>query len=142
VNLHTPAYVVTEEQISLLVDQFYDKVRADALLGPIFDQAIGDSWALHLAKMKAFWSSVMLASRTYKGNPMMAHLALPRLGREHFERWLELWRETTPQICAEPAASVFVEKAEMIGERLLSSIEQYWDVVHGASSEPDAVQAV
>lgn len=141
-NLNTPAYSVTEEQISELVDRFYDRVRADALLGPIFDQAIGDSWALHLAKMKAFWSSVMLASRTYKGNPMMAHLALPRLGREHFERWLELWRETTPQICAEPAASVFVEKAEMIGERLLSSIVQYWDVVHVADSAPDAVPAV
>jgi hemoglobin len=142
VNLHTSAHLVTEEQISLLVDQFYDKVRADALLGPIFDQAIGDSWALHLVKMKAFWSSVMLASRTYKGNPMMAHLALPRLGREHFDRWLEIWRETTPQICSEPAASLFVEKAEMIGERLLTSIVQYWDVVHNAGPETDAVQAV
>lgn len=141
-NLDTSAGFVTEQQISQLVDRFYDKVRADALLGPIFDQAIGDSWALHLAKMKAFWSSVMLASRTYKGNPMMTHLALPRLGREHFDRWLEIWRETTPQICSEPAASLFVEKAEMIGERLLTSIVQYWDVVHNAGSETDAVQAV
>jgi hemoglobin len=138
VNLHTQAYSVTEQQISELVDRFYDRVRADALLGPIFDRAIGNSWALHLAKMKAFWSSVMLASRAYKGNPMMTHLALPRLGREHFERWLELWRETVPEVCSEPAASVFVEKAEMIGDRLLSSIVQYWDVVHAAGSEADA----
>lgn len=73
---------------------------------------------------------------------MMVHLELPRLGREHFECWLELWRETTPQVCSEPAASVFVDKAEMIGERLLSSIEQYWDVVHAAGSAPDTVPAM
>jgi hemoglobin len=126
--------LLTEEQIAELVDTFYEKVRADQLLGPVFDGAIGDDWGPHLAKMKAFWSSVMLASGTYKGNPMMAHLALPRLTRDHFERWLELWRETAPKVCGEPAASLFVEKAEMIGDRLLQSITLYWDAVHGPAS--------
>ena len=129
---------VTENQISELVDTFYGKVRADRLLGPIFDDAIGEDWGPHLAKMKAFWSSVMLASRTYKGNPMMTHLALPRLTREHFERWLELWRETAPQVCDEPAASLFVEKAEMIGDRLLQSITLYWDAVHESATPQPA----
>ncbi|MGH9582965.1 MAG: group III truncated hemoglobin, partial [Bryobacteraceae bacterium] len=104
--------LVTENEISELVDSFYGKIRNDELLGPIFETALGGEWVPHLVKMKAFWSSVMLASCAYKGNPMMAHLRLPRLRRGHLDRWLELWRETTSELCAEPAASLFVEKAE------------------------------
>lgn len=113
---------LSEEQIAELVDRFYARVRADGLLGPIFEAAIGDEWGAHLGRMRAFWSTVMLASRTYKGNPMMAHLHLPRLTREHFDRWLEIWRQTTDEICPAPVASQFVGKAEMIAERLLETI--------------------
>ena len=116
---------LSEEQIAELVDRFYARVRGDELLGPIFEAAIGDEWVPHLAKMRAFWSSVMLASRTYKGNPMMAHLNLPRLTEVHFNRWLEIWAQTAPEICPEPIASQFICKAEMIAERLLGTISLY-----------------
>ncbi len=118
---------VTEEQIAELVDNFYGKIRNDRLLGPIFASAIGDDWGPHLAKKKAFWATVMLAARTYKGNPMMTHLGLPRLTREHFSRWLELWRQTVNEVCVEPTASMFVDKAEMIAERLLHAISLSWN---------------
>lgn len=118
-------HAVTETEIATLVDAFYSKVREDELLGPIFADAIGDNWEPHLTKMKAFWSSVLLASRTYKGNPMMSHLRLPRLTHVHFNRWLELWRETAPQVCSESSAALFIQKAEMIGERLLYAISMY-----------------
>lgn len=116
---------ISEEQIAELVDRFYARVRGDEMLGPIFEAAIGDHWEPHLAKMRAFWSSVMLAARTYKGNPMVAHLNLPRLTREHFDRWLEMWRQTTGELCSEPAAAQFVGKAEMIADRLLGTISLY-----------------
>lgn len=116
---------VTEASIADMVDTFYNKVRSDQLLGPIFAGAIGDDWGPHLQKMKAFWSSVLLASRTYKGNPMIAHLKLPRLSQHHFERWLQLWTETAGDLCSEGLASVFIQKAEMIGARLLYTISQY-----------------
>ncbi|HEX7361891.1 MAG TPA: group III truncated hemoglobin [Bryobacteraceae bacterium] len=117
---------VSESEISELVDTFYGKIRDDDLLGPIFETALHGEWDPHLAKMKAFWSSVMLATGTYKGNPMMAHLRLPRLTGAHLNRWLELWRETTSAICAEPkAAYLFVEKAAMIGERFVLASLHY-----------------
>jgi hemoglobin len=116
---------VTETSIADMVDTFYNKVRGDQLLGPIFAEAIGDDWGLHLKKMKAFWSSVLLASRTYKGNPMIAHLKLPRLSQPHFERWLQLWTETAGDLCSDALASVFIQKAQMIGARLLYAISQY-----------------
>ena len=118
---------VTEAQIAELVDNFYGKVRVDPLIGPIFESALGGEWGPHLAKMRSFWSTVVLASHTYKGNPMIVHLNLPRLTQAHFDRWLGLWRETTAEICDEPAAAMFVQKAEMIAERFLFAISSYRD---------------
>jgi len=61
---------ISEENICQLVDAFYTKVRADEALAPIFDRAIQD-WGPHLNKMYAFWSSVMLTTGRYKGNPLI-----------------------------------------------------------------------
>jgi hemoglobin len=85
---------ITEDSIAELVDSFYSRIRGDQALGPIFADAIGDDWGPHLDKMRRFWSSVVLATRTYKGNPMMSHLQLPRLTQEDFAQWLQLWTET------------------------------------------------
>lgn len=132
---------VTELEIAELVDSFYGKIRNDLVLGPIFASAIGEDWGPHLEKMKAFWSSAMLASGTYKGNPMIVHMSLPRLTREHFDRWLELWRQTTVQICGEYAASLFVMKAEMIAERLLYGISAYHDSLPDDAHGEQTLQA-
>ena len=69
-----PPAALDEAMIHALVHGFYARVRADAELGPIFERAIGDHWDTHLATMCDFWSSVMLTSGRYKGNPMMAHV--------------------------------------------------------------------
>jgi hemoglobin len=115
---------ISEEQIAALVDAFYAHVRRDATLGPIFERAIGEEWEPHLAQMRAFWSSMMLASGRYKGNPMKAHLELlPRIGAEHFERWLNFWRQTAAEILPPPAAEAFVRQAESIAERLLVALD-------------------
>ncbi|HEX6772325.1 MAG TPA: group III truncated hemoglobin [Acidobacteriaceae bacterium] len=121
---------ITEDSITVLVDTFYSRVRQDETLGPVFERVVGDGWEPHLAKMRAFWSSLTLASGQYKGNPMMAHLMLmPRIGAEHFERWLTLWRETTAELLPQHAAAKFVAKAETMAERLLATIDQYHDHV-------------
>ena len=116
-----------EEQIKELVDCFYSRVRQDELLGPVFARAIGDHWEEHLTKMIDFWSTVVLASRRYKGNPMQVHINLPRLNQVHFDRWLALWRVTTSELLDQVHAQVFVTKAEFMAERLLSAIDLYND---------------
>ena len=119
---------ITEESIAALVDTFYSRVRQDETLGPVFERVVGDAWEPHLEKMRAFWSSLALASGRYKGNPMMAHLMLmPRIGAEHFERWLALWRQTATELLPQQAAAKFVRKAETMAERLLTTIDQYHD---------------
>ncbi len=105
-------HTATEDSIADVVDSFYVQIRDDQVLGPIFAGAIGTEWGPHLAKMKTFWSSVLLASRAYKGNPTIAHLQLPRLTGDHFERWLQLWRETVFALCSDELASLLIEKPE------------------------------
>lgn len=108
---------VTEDMIQALVHGFYGKVRADPVLGPIFDAEIVD-WDPHLARMCDFWSSVMLMTGRFKGQPMVVHVRIPGLEGAHFERWLGLFRRTASEICPAEAAAVFVAKAEMIAQSL------------------------
>jgi hemoglobin len=108
---------VTEPMIRDLVHAFYGRVRQDPELGPVFERAI-DDWDAHLAKLCDFWSSVTLMTGRFKGSPMAAHAARPDIAPEHFGRWLALFRETAEATCPPPAAALFVEKSEMIGQSL------------------------
>jgi len=107
---------IDEAMIGRLVDGFYDRVRDDSLIGPIFDERITD-WDPHLAQMKLFWSSVALMTGVYHGRPMPKHLPLPVDGR-HFDRWLELFRATARDLCPPAAADHFIERAQRIAESL------------------------
>ena len=116
---------ITEDKLALLVDRFYAKVREDAELGPVFNGAIAD-WPEHLAKLQAFWSSVMLTSGSYKGQPMAAHIKhAASIRPEMFERWLGLWRETTAELLSPEAAAAMQAKAERIAESLTLGLH-YW----------------
>jgi hemoglobin len=109
---------MTEQQLATLVDRFYAKVREDAVLGPVFNGAISD-WPHHLGKMVDFWSSVMLTSGRYKGNPMMMDLKhKARIVPSMFDRWLELWRETARETLDEQGAVAVIAKADRIAESL------------------------
>ena len=114
---------ITEAGLSVLVDRFYAKVREDAALGPVFNGAIHD-WPEHLERLQAFWSSVMLTSGRYKGQPLPAHFKheaaiTPAL----FERWLALWRETTDELMTPAAAAALQEKAGRIAQSLTLGLE-------------------
>lgn len=108
---------MTEAQLSLLVDRFYAKVREDEVLGPVFNGAIAD-WPEHLEKLSAFWSSVMLTSGRYKGNPMAAHMRLGGVTPEHFDTWLALFGETAEEVCGPELAPLFLERARTIAASL------------------------
>ena len=107
---------ITEAAIVALVDNFYAKARCDPLIGPVFENTVRD-WPEHLDKLHDFWSSVMLTTGRYKGNPMAAHIKLP-IAPHFFERWLALWRETAAELFAPTLAARFAAKAERIAESL------------------------
>jgi hemoglobin len=107
---------ITEGMIEELVRAFYVRVRADAVLGPIFEARIRD-WEPHLQQMFAFWSSVALMTGRYHGTPMIKHVRLP-VDAGHFDRWLALFAETAREICPPEAEAHFVERAHRIAASL------------------------
>jgi len=107
---------IDDAMIARLVDGFYDRVRADPLIGPVFNERISD-WGPHLEQMKLFWSSVALMSGVYHGRPMPKHLPLP-IDARHFDRWLELFEATARDLCPPIAADHFIERARRIAESL------------------------
>lgn len=109
---------VDEAMIKKVVHAFYAKVREDTLIGPVFARALAGDWSAHLDKMCDFWSSVMLMSGRYKGNPMVAHMRLKAVRPSHFERWLELFRQTAAETCPPEAAVAFVMRADNIARSL------------------------
>jgi hemoglobin len=104
---------ITEEMIGELVTRFYGRVREDELLGPVF--GIVQNWDEHLAKLKDFWSSVVLMSGRYHGSPMRAHMPLSLVG-DHFNRWLDLFEQTAREVCPPQAAALFIDRARRIAD--------------------------
>ena len=103
--------------IATLIDRFYDKLRADAELGPVFSAAVHD-WPAHKVLLRDFWSSLVLRSGRYRGNPMGVHRALPAFPQHLFHRWLALWRETAREVFDTSAAELFIGTAERVAQGL------------------------
>lgn len=109
---------LNDSGLKSLVDAFYRRVRADHELGPIFNDAIHD-WPEHLDKLAAFWSSVMLTSGRYKGQPVPAHMKhRSRITPALFQRWLALWVDTTNELMTPEPAVALQLKAARIAESL------------------------
>ena len=110
--------------IKLLVDSFYGKVRENPMLQDIFNTIIQDRWPEHLSKMYSFWQTVLLEEHTYYGSPFVPHAKLP-VELEHFDKWLLLFNATVNDLFQGEKA----EKAKWQGQRMAemfhSKIEYY-----------------
>lgn len=112
---------INDEFISKLVDEFYSRVRADERLGPIFKRVIGDNWVAHLAKMKSFWSTIILKSNTYSGKPVPAHQNLSGVQSGDYDRWLTIFARTLDDLAPRPeVVEIFMSKATIMASRLES----------------------
>ncbi len=112
---------VSDADITRLVERFYTRVRGDAVLGPVFAAAIGETdeaWAAHRARLRDFWSSVMLTSGRYHGDPFSVHLRLPDLAPPMFDHWLALFGETCAELFEPDTAAAFRRRAERIARSL------------------------
>lgn len=120
--------ILGRDEIVRLVDSFYGKVRADETLGFIFDKVAAIDWDAHLPKMYAFWQTVLFRDGGFRGDPIGKHarlVPLTAMGREQFDRWLELFRETVDELfeganadhikrCAEDMANVIHSKINAV----------------------------
>jgi hemoglobin len=115
--------IAQREDIKNLVDRFYEKVKNDSLLGPVFSHV---DWPHHLPVMYDFWSSMLLGDQTYRGNPLQKHLPL-QIDKSHFSQWLVLFTETVDEnfagekaeevkMRAQSIAGIFQLKMGLMGE--------------------------
>lgn len=127
-----PSSEITEiEDIKLLVDSFYAKVKQDDLLGDIFNNVIQDNWGQHLEKMYRFWQTILLKEHTYTGAPFLPHADLP-ITQVHFDRWKELFYATIDEHFVGPAADEAKWRADKMAEMFLSKLMYYG----GTNSKP------
>lgn len=105
-----------ETSLRRFVEEFYTRMRAEPVLGPIFAARITD-WEPHLRRMTDFWSSVALMTGRYRGRPVEAHAGLP-INWTHFERWLVLFRQTAMDSLPPDGAAHLIERAERIARSL------------------------
>lgn len=116
--------ILTIDDIKLLVDDFYGRVREDELLAPIFNERIKDQWPAHLNKMYTFWQTVLLGEHTYFGSPFPPHANLPVDG-QHFQRWLELFHTTLDEHFTGEKADEAKWRANKMAEMFLLKINHF-----------------
>jgi hemoglobin len=116
--------ILSIADIKLLVDGFYDRVRADKFLGPVFNERIGDRWSVHLEKMYRFWQTVLLGEHTYFGSPFPPHAQLP-VNHAHFEKWMELFTETIDELFTGEKADEAKWRAAKMAEMFEIKIEHF-----------------
>jgi hemoglobin len=94
------------EDVALLVNQFYNKIKQDDILGPIFIGMIKD-WDSHLDHLTTFWESSLFMTRTlnerYTGNPIETHIKVDNytghtINEKHFGIWLNYWVQTIDEL--------------------------------------------
>ncbi len=117
--------------IQLLVDSFYSKIRNDEQLGSIFNGIIKDRWPEHLEKMYRFWQTILLDDQTYFGSPFVPHAKMP-VDKSHFEQWIKLFSETVDENFAGEKA----EQAKWQGQRMADMFHYKIEYIKNSSTTP------
>jgi len=100
----------TFEDISLLVDSFYDRVLNSPTLQLHFSSL---HWAQHLPKMKKFWAFILLDEPGYTENVTEKHLKM-KLSNNLFEEWVSLFNQTVDHHFEGERAEMAKERAQLI----------------------------
>lgn len=104
----------TREDIELLINSFYEKVKSDPVIGYIFTDVVKVNWNKHLPVMYSFWENTIFFTGGYSGNPMEIHKRLNQrvhLKAEFFERWTALFTDTVDEMFAGEKASLAKQRA-------------------------------
>jgi hemoglobin len=109
--------IESKEDIHLLVNNFYEKVKADETIAYIFKDIAKVNWEKHLPVMYSFWENTLFYTGTYEGNPMELHKHLHRLmplTTEHFKQWIKLFNNSVDELFEGKNASLAKQRAKSI----------------------------
>jgi len=106
--------IETREDIIRFVNAFYGNMTSDDIVGHIFLEVEQVDFAKHLPKMYDFWEMLLLDGSNYRGAPMQPHFRVNEktpLTPAHFDRWLEMFKETIDSLFEGPKAEEAKSKA-------------------------------
>jgi hemoglobin len=109
--------IESKKDIEVLVNTFYEKVKADPLIGYIFNDVRKVNWDKHLPVMYDFWDNAIFYSGGYTGNPLKTHEQLHafcHLDTKHFDRWTELFTSTVDELFEGDKAGLTKQRARSI----------------------------
>lgn len=121
--------IKTRKDVKRLVVAFYEKVRKDITLGPIFNQLISD-WQRHFELLTDFWETQLFLKRKYHGNPVLAHQEVDTkinnsVTSKHFGLWLNLWFETIDEHHEGETAWIAKNRAKKMSTMLFLKIFEH-----------------
>jgi hemoglobin len=118
--------IENRDDVELLVNTFYDKIKTNAILGHIFNDVAKINWEEHLPKMYSFWASLLLGEHSYTGNPMIKHVELSKLTAmtaTEFSEWISLFYQTLDDLFEGERANEAKIRAANIARLMLHKIE-------------------
>lgn len=116
---------ITRENLRVLMTSFYEKAMEDEILSPFFIDEISDDitdedWNHHIELLADFWLAKMLGEDTYYGNFVGAHVKMPHIKKDSFERWLELFAQTADEVYISEIAEKFKKKGIQFSKQFLN----------------------
>lgn len=125
--MKTKPRIQDRKDIELLINSFYEKARADELIGFIFNEVAQVDWPQHLPVMYDFWESLLLHNPVYRGQVIPVHLALDKkvpLQKAHFTRWKMLFFKTLDELFVGEEVAEAKRRVELMEPLMLFKIEQ------------------
>ena len=128
--------IENREDINTLVKAFYEKIKVDDLLGPIFNRHISkEQWPVHIEHLTDFWETNLFGKRKFKGSPTQKHINVDQnhahtIDQKHFGKWIQLWFETINERYEGELASKAKEAARRMAHGQFMSI---WHHRHSTS---------
>ena len=114
--------------IDRLMNEFYSRAMVDEKIGYIFTDVAKLDLDHHLPLIGDFWETLLFRSGDYSRhgrNPIEVHRKLDLMSPllpEHFERWLEIFRETVDSLFEGEVTEFAKARAIAIARRMLESI--------------------
>lgn len=117
--------ITDKEDIIIVIDHFYNKILSNKTIGHFFTEVVKIQIDHHIPIMYDFWESVLLDGNTYKGNPMLKHIAIDKilpLEAHHFNVWIQEWNASVDLHYSGPIADQAKQKAKMMKDLILYKI--------------------
>lgn len=117
--------IKNKQDIIILVDAFYQKIKTDSTIGYLFTEVAVVNWEKHLPIMYDFWDNILFHTGNFNGNPMMKHRALNQksnLTQNHFEHWTKLWKKTVDNLFEGNKANEIKVRADNISKVMMHKV--------------------